>query len=269
MSGDLDSILNGDDQPVQEIETPEAPETQTEPEATPEPTAEEPNGPVRDEKGRFAPKGETEGVSPTPEKEPEFDHKAVLGERRRRQEAEERARQLEERLTQIERRFQPQPEAIDDDLMYTDPAKYRQLMAAEIRREVQQEAKGLTEQSAITVRMDVSEMLARKSYADYDEKLGTFRDMVAENPNLAAELARQQDPAEWAYQKAASWSAIQEVGSIDALREKIRAEVLAEVQPARPAPVIPESLADAPAAGASGVVPQAPLSLDAIIGRRG
>lgn len=272
MSGDLDSILNGTEQPAQEHETPETPEAQPAAEVeTPEAVAEEPKGPARDDKGRFAPKGETTGESPAPEKpEPALDHAALLGERRRRQEAEARMQQLEQQIAQFQQQQKPQPpvEAIDDDLMFTDPARYRQMVAAEIRRELQQEAQGWTQQSAIQARIDVSEMLARKAHADYDEKLEAFSTMARDNPALIAEMQRSHDPAEFAYQKAASWMVLQEVGSLDALKDRIRAELMAELQPAKPEPIIPETLADAPAsrASASGVV-HAPPSLDAILGR--
>jgi hypothetical protein len=56
--GGLEDFLNSAEQPVEAIETPEAPEIQTEAVETPLEVAEEPKGPVRDEKGRFAPKGE-------------------------------------------------------------------------------------------------------------------------------------------------------------------------------------------------------------------
>src|SRR5512139_675711 len=79
----LDEFLKGSEEPAAEIETPEQAET---PEATeaeaPEAVADEPpakDGPVRDEKGRFAPKGDKEPeASPAPE-EVKLDHPALIG----------------------------------------------------------------------------------------------------------------------------------------------------------------------------------------------
>jgi hypothetical protein len=53
---------------------------------TPEIVAEEPTGPVRDDKGRFAPKGETEAAPPAAEEQHSIPPKALQEERRKRQE---------------------------------------------------------------------------------------------------------------------------------------------------------------------------------------
>ncbi len=115
----LDAFLNGDttaEQPVEQVEAPEQP---------------------RDDAGRFAPKGEPEqpeaGASPVPEqlKEPELDHKALLGERRRRQDAEARLAELERQLSAPQTTVQPQ--TVPD--MFEDPAGYTQWLKDEAKRE--------------------------------------------------------------------------------------------------------------------------------------
>lgn len=251
MSDELERIFNDSEEPIAETQEPEV--------EAPEPEkVERDDG--RDEKGRFASKGEKEdGASPASgEAEPELDHKALLGERRRRQEAEAKYSELEQRLAQIEQAKQQQAEApqeIDDDLMFSDPARYRALMAENIRREVLREAQGLTEQTALTTRMDTSEMLARSRYDDFDDALVKFREMASANPYLTQQLRGQADPAEWAYRQVKEQELVgqvREAGSLDKLKEQLRAELAAE----RPSnPTIPETLADAPAsrAGAGGV----------------
>jgi hypothetical protein len=282
MSGDLDSILNDDEQPAAAVEPAAEPEAPAEPEVTPEPVAEEAKAPVRDEKGRFAPKGETTGESPTPEKaEPPLDHAAVLGERRRRQESEARNRELEARIAQYEARMaspqqyapqvQQQPASFEfnEDLYWSNPQQFLQSFKQSILQEVQ----GIVPQIVTGTTLDRSEQLARARYEDYDQAFAAFRDVASVNPMIREKLAQQVDPAEFAYQEG---KRLLEMSNFGSANEYIEAEVarrLAEAsQPQaveKPAPIIPESLADAPAAGASGFVPQAPLSLDAVLGRKG
>ena len=52
----------------------------------------------RDEKGKFAAKGEEKDASPAPVEEPPYEHAAVKGERERRQAAEKRAQELEAQI---------------------------------------------------------------------------------------------------------------------------------------------------------------------------
>lgn len=282
MSGDLDSILNDDKQPVQEIETPEVPETPTEPEATPEPVAEEPKGPVRDEKGRFAPKGETESASPAPETaEPPLDHAAVLGERRRRQEAEARIRELEQRMAQFQQptyqpTAHPAPQAapsfeFNEDLYWSNPQAFLDGFAQNIRQSVMQEVQGIIPQMVTGVSIDRAEQAARARYEDYDQAIAAFREVALVTPSVREKMAVQADPAEFAYQEG---KRLLEMSNYGSTNEYIEAEVARrlaatqQVEP-KPAPIIPVSLADAPAAGASASSASAPLSLDAVLGRRG
>jgi hypothetical protein len=280
MSGDLDSILNDDKQPVQEIETPEVPETPTEPEATPEPVAEEPKGPVRDEKGRFAPKGETESASPAPVNEPPLDHAAVLGERRRRQEAEARIRELEQRMAQFQQptyqpTAHPAPQAapsfeFNEDLYWSNPQQFLDGFAQNIRQSVMQEVQGIIPQMVTGVSIDRAEQAARARYEDYDQAIAAFREVALVTHSVREKMAVQADPAEFAYQEC---KRLLEMSNYGSTNEYIEAEVarrLAAIQQvAKPAPIIPVSLADAPASGPSGTVPTAPPSLDAILTRKG
>ena len=269
MSGDLDSILNDDDTPEQVIETPEAPETPAEPEATPEPTAEEPKGPTRDEKGRFASKGEAESVSPAPVNEPPLDHAAVLGERRRRQEAESRIRDLEAQIASFSQP-KPQPAApaaqaapfeFNEDLYWSNPQAFLDSFRQSILNEVQ----GVVPQIVTGVTLDRAEQAARGRYEDYDSARDAFYQAAVVNPTLAQKALSQADPAEFAYQEG---KRLLEMANYGSTNEYIEAEVarrMAEAQPPAPAPVIPVSLADAPAAGLTGRAPVSPPTLDQIL----
>lgn len=283
MSGDLDSVLNGNEPTVaaEPIEAPAAVEIPAEPVVAPEPTAEQPEtGQPRDEKGRFAPKGETqEGASPAPANDPPLDHAALLGERRRRQEAETRAKELEARIASFQ---QPQPQAqapqapqpapfeFNEDLYWSNPAQFLQGFAQNIRNGILQEVR----QSAPTLiqeqLLDRSEALARARYEDYSEASAAFRNAAVVNPQLREKLLSQADPAEFAYQEG---KRLLEMANYGSTNEYIEAEVarrLAAAQPVQqqPAPVIPVSLADAPASGPVGEAPVRPMSLNDIIGRR-
>lgn len=273
MSGDLDSILNDSEQPEAEIETPVEPETPTEPEATPEPVEEEPKGPVRDEKGRFAPKGETESASPAPvNAEPPLDHAAVLGERRRRQEAEARIRELEERMSQFQQPQmaqpapQQQPFQFDENLYWTNPQAFLQ----DFKQSILQEVQGVIPQVVTGVTLDRAEAAARARYEDYDGARDAFYQAAVVNPALAQKALSQADPAEFAYHEG---KRLLEMANYGSTNEYIEAEVarrMAEqTKVEAPAPIIPVSLAGAPAAGLSSSAPMAPPSLDDIINARG
>lgn len=242
----LDNILTGDDEPVIE-EVAEVTETVEEP-VKPEP--------VRDDKGRFAPKGE-DGASPAPQTEPELDHKAVLGERRRRQEAEARLREYEARLAAIEQQqAPPTPE------FWEDPQSFMDQRFSKLGEELFQR----WEQRQQAQRIDASEAEARSKYGDYDDALEAFTRAVQINPQLGYQMAQSHNPGEFAYNKGKAALALNEVGSIDEMRARIRAEVEAELKAQRPAPTIPETLADAPAAGAPASAPiSAPPSLGDIL----
>lgn len=284
MSGDLDSVLNGSEPTVaaEPIETPAAPEPQPEAVAeAPEPVAEQPEtGQPRDEKGRFAPKGEKEeGASPAPANEPPLDHAAVLGERRRRQEAEARLREMEARLASFQ---QPQPHVqqpmaqqppaaieFNEDLYWSNPQQFLAGFAQQIKNGVLQEVQSIVPQIVTGTTLDRAEAAARARHEDYDGARDAFYQAAIVNQALAQKAMAQADPAEFAYQEG---KRLLEMANYGSTNEYIEAEVarrLAEAQPAQPAPVIPVSLADAPAAGPPGVAPSAPLTLDAILNRKG
>lgn len=254
----------------------------TEPQAeTPEPvqaeqqTEEQPvegvvsEGPTRDEKGRFAPKGATETVenAETPQaaspaaEEPTLDHKALIGERRRRQEAEDRIRALEEQFARLQQpQVQPQQQQGPPD-RWEDPDGYDRYLIEQAAHYAREQAVHAMNQQ----RIHQSAVRARGKYEDYDTAHQVFGEMAQRNPVLLDQMLASDDPAEFAYSEAKSEMDIRQHGSIEALIEARVAQRLAAAPPA-PAP-IPDTLADAQSSrGSSGQSFTAP-SFDEILRR--
>lgn len=260
----LDDFLNGSN----EAEAVEAVET-------PEPAAE---SPPRDEHGRFAPKGEQPpavepSASPAPERaaEPPLEHPALLGERRRRQEAEARLTALEARIAQPQAPQPPAQQAQAPD-PWEDPHGYAEWVASQAVERAVGQVQGIGQQFAGATRFDVSEMIARSKFDDYDDKLSVFTDLVQANPALAARLNQEADPAGFAYRYAKNHQEVQQLGSLDlsAIEASIRAKVEAEyaARAPSPAPTIPTTLADSQSARTSAGAPQSPPSLADILSRK-
>lgn len=217
---------------------------------------EEPAQP-RDESGRFAPKGEKEGAPPAPvDKEPEFDHQAVIGERRRRQEAEARLAELEQRFSAMQN---PPPPAPD---MFESPEEWQ----GHVKQEVTRDA---VDQASLMSKLQTSEMLMHQNHDDFEDVQAHFADLLKSNPGLREEVVNHRHPWKKAYEIAKSDLAMKELGAVNVsdleakLREKITAELTAQ---APVSPNIPVSLADAQSArGGSQVVPPR-RSLEDILG---
>lgn len=173
-----------------------------------------------------------EGAPAAPEKEPDhvpvgvlvkaredWKEKATRYEERQRA-AETRAQELEARLRQYEQPQQGQPQS--------DPLQ-------------------AVQQQVINERFNMSEMLVRQQYQDADEKVQVFMDAARANPALAAALQTQRHPWEFAYKEGARMLMLKEVGDDPAqYREKLKAELMAELQKSNPAPApalnLPQSL---------------------------
>lgn len=241
--------------PAAETPTPEA---QAEPEGE-QPKAERPRGPD----GKFIPKGE-EGASPAPTEAP-LDHAALIGERRRRQEAEDRLRQLEENLRQ-----QQAPTQAPDQ--WEDPEGYANYLKSDIVTQAVAAARQEAYETFQTQRIDMSRQQFAATVPDYGEKVQVFEQMVAQNPALLQELYRAPNPAEYAYNTAKTQLEIMQYGGIDGL---IQARVQAALQAQAPAPQpaaqapIPETLAGEQSARSSGPATTLTVpSLDDILRRK-
>lgn len=225
-----------------------------------EPMAEEPKEPVRDEKGRFAPKGEEQSASPAPVEEPPFEHAAVIGERKRRQEAEERLKALESELQQL--RTPQEPPAPPPSVWEDENAFRGDVVSTAVS------------QASLNAKLDMSEMLASQAHEDFDTMKDKFLQMANMNPALAQQALTAKHPWEKAYQIARNAATMEELGATNVseieakLREKLEAEYAAKTAQAPAAPALPNSLADAPAGmGAPASSGVQPFSLADIIGR--
>lgn len=144
----------------------------------------------------------------------------------------------------------------------------------------------LTYESALlNERMNMSEMMVRQQHGDddVDKALEVFQKAVQENPALGAQLAQQRHPWQFMFDQAKRIQAMSEIGSDPAAyRQRLRDEILAELQQqgaapaaqaaaataAPTAPVIPKSLATArSAAPRTAPVWTGPTSLTDILKR--
>jgi hypothetical protein len=261
----LDDFLKTDE-PVEAVET-EAPEAEAPAEPTeeqPAPTAERPRGPD----GKFIPKGETpatepeDGASPAPQEAP-LDHAALIGERRRRQEAEQRIAEYEARFAQMQQpQVQQAPQGAPD--MFEDPEGYTRYVAAQAAEVARQEAYGQFQYQ----RIDTAARQFAPTVPDYAEKVQVFQQMAQSNPALLQELFRANNPAEYAYNTAKTQLEISQYGGLEGLIKARVEEALKAQPPATPtAPSpIPETLADAQSARGSSASFTVP-TLDDILKR--
>lgn len=86
-----------------------------------------------------------------------------------------------------------------------------------------------------TVKLDLSESQAIARHDDYSEKYLVFSEMAQKNPAYIAEMLKQADPAEWAYQQAKKQESLSEIGDDPAaykaqLKESLKAEIMAELK---------------------------------------
>ena len=247
---ELDQVLNG-----------EIPKD--EPMGDPQPQDPQPQDP--------APADPAPEPAPAPAAPPAATHEAktvpldaLEAERKQRKDWKEKALRLEGELAAYQRQQQSQQPQADPEPV--DPL-------AAVQNQVLNE------------RFNMSEMIARRDYQDLDEKLAIFEKAAQLNPALAAQLRTQPHPWDWMYKEAQKLQLMSEIGDNPAsYREKLKAELLAELgQPqaqapasapaaAAPAPApaaqIPQSLATARSAGArSAPAWSGPSTLDSILGK--
>ena len=206
----LDAILAGEDADDVEVST-ETTETvdehETESVDTETTGEEEAASPVAEETSTPA-----ESVKPDQAVSSDRDkgmEAAILAERRKRQEAENRARQYEEMLNQQKEKpdFWADPDAAIDQRLQAISSQFDNRF------------------------LNMSEQWARQRHEDFEDISSVFFDeMVQENPALASQAKNAPDPYEWIYQTASKYRMMKEVGSLDKLREKIRAEERARVE---------------------------------------
>ena len=149
----------------------------------------------------------------------------------------------------------PKAPVLDEDAFYSQgPTAVQTYLDARLASERDAWAKQ-TEQQRF---LDRSEARAEAKHQDYKAKLELFQQSAS--PQVIQQMLADEDPAEFVYEWASAYDVIKDTPSIEALRAKIRQEVLAEQsagqaaeQPAavaRPKPQPQRSIAGARGTGA-------------------
>lgn len=233
--------------------------------ATPEAEApvEQPEAPAqpRDENGKFAAKDtgvepqETASSEPPSDKLPPDTFKGLKEEREKRQKLEQELEALRQQIQAAQYQEPPAP----------PPSIWEDEQGA-----FQAHAQAIAAQTSLNARLDMSEMLASQAHDDFDQMKAKFVEMMQMNPSLQQKVLAAKHPWEEAYRIAKNAATIEELGAtdLDALKAKLREELLAEVQAQVPVtPSVPPSLTAARNVGArSGPAWTGPRSLDDLLG---
>ena len=182
---------------------------------------------ARNDKGQFA-KPDAPAVTPTAEEPQHVPIAALRAEREKRQNLE---RELEAaRAARPAETPKPIPNPVDD------PAGYH----AAIREEL------------LIQRVDMSEALVRSQFQDVDEKFETFKKHSANNPSLVQQVLADPNPWLRMYREAEKMAALDEIGPDPlAYRERIKAEILAELNGQKQPDQKPQQVVQLPASLAS------------------
>lgn len=213
----LDDILNNE--PDNEVE--QQPETIGQP---------------RDEAGRFAPKDQQgeeqqepeapaaqEGPPPSEQEPSHIPVAALKDERSKRQQIEAEKQELAARLQRYEAYFQQLEQQSQQTDEEPDPVA---VLTAQIKQQVMSEV----QHQQLTDRVNMTEVLARQKWADYDEKVELFKEEVQKNPYLMQQLMRAPNPAEYAYQVSEQIAVARNYGSAQPSREQLKAELREELK---------------------------------------
>lgn len=175
---------------------------------------------------------------------------ALMAEREKRQAAEAEREKLRTQLQEHEQRNQAAKSKVPDP--FDDPEGYRAHNTAQMR--------DLT----VSAKLDVCEDLAREKHGDetVDAMLAWWKEQIAQRPGVLQEALQQRNPYAYSMRLYQQSQLLTEVGDDPkAYREKLKAELLAEIQSqtqAAPAPARPDapppSLAKAGGSGADQVV---------------
>lgn len=224
---ELDAMLEGDViEDAATVETDEVGETQEVSEETTE------------EDSATTAQPESDETTTDPEvKNLDWAKVAYMDEKRKRQELEKRLEALESGGNQQER-----PKGKD---LFEDP-------------------EGRLQDLKLEVKADISREMMMELKPDYKEKEDVFLALAKEDPTLVVKLRQAQNPAKFAYETAVKHKALQEIGDPTQYREKIKAEILAELSKTQPKKK--PSLANTTSVG-GGIVSSGDSSLADILGR--
>jgi hypothetical protein len=148
---------------------------------------------------------------------------AQIDERRKRQEIE---RERDELKQQLEALKTPKQEEKGPDL-FADPEGWTKA----------QEQK--TQKQILQTKIEISREMYLDSKPDFEEKEAAFVKMAQANPSLVQQMYASANPAKFAYETAKKQLAIDAMGDPETYREKLKAEILAELQGGTPEPEKP------------------------------
>ncbi len=126
-------------------------------------------------------------------------------------------------------------------------------------------------------RLSTAEAIARSKYSDFDDAVSEFAEVMKTTPGLYQQWLSTSDPAEFAYRTGLNHRQLREVGSIDALRQKITQEVRAQIEGELKAKeealkkerdALPGSLSDVHSVAQKTPVWSGPTPLDTVLGKR-
>lgn len=176
---------------LEQFLSPAVEEKQSEPEVTQETAIEEP------------------AVAAEPQEEP-WTKAAYLAEKEKRQRAEQAANELAAKLAKQEEEEKPY-------LGEEYEARFK-------------DTESKFQNALIQQKLDLSESFAREKYADWDDKLVVFADMIKENPALYQQMIQQANPAEFAYKTANNQQKLKEMGDPSEYEKNLRAKIEAELK---------------------------------------
>lgn len=239
MENSIGDILNGE--PTDEV-TQEVVEEVVE--QIPEETEQETADRLRDEKGRFAKKDQTgvepqdaETVPPATDRLPQAEYAALKDERQKRQQLEERLRQYDEYFTQLQAQQRPQTPAEVPD-MFADPEGFQAYVVEQAVQRARQELQPSIQQGQTMTRAEVSELLARQKFEDYDATIEEFKEALTANPFLLTQIQQAPDPATFAYNAGKQWQASKSFGGAQPseadIEARLREKIIAELNLQRP-----------------------------------
>jgi hypothetical protein len=238
MDNSIGDILNGepiDETPIEVVEEVV--------EQIPEETEQETADRLRDEKGRFAKKEETgvepqgDPVPPTTDRLPQAEYAALKDERTKRQELQQKLQEYEQYFAQIQQQQQPQqaPEVPD---MFADPEAFQAYVVEEAVKRARQELQPSIQQGQTMTRAEVSELLARQKFEDYDATIEEFKEALTANPFLLSQIQQAADPATFAYNAGKQWQASKSFGGAQPseadIEARLREKIIAELNLNRP-----------------------------------
>lgn len=217
-----------------------------EPEPQPEPQPQEAQGEGAQPEASPETKGETDAGTPPADKDgaaktgdKHWSEQAYFDEKRKRQE-------LERRLEALEKGEKPEPKQEEEKIdIFADPEKFQASVEQKIQRET------------LRTRILVSQEMMKESKPDYAEKEAKFLEMVKADPGLVQKMNAHPFPAKFVYEAAAKQLALDAIGDPIAYREKLKAELLAEIQGATQQKSKPTVEATPSLATLSGTKPQA------------